>query len=231
MNYKQQAINSQTDLKIIKRTKNHIITKAKFGPSKKTFIPLNLTEELSFFTATIIGDGHLKKSKKQISIELSNKKLLQNIQKTCKNLFKRSFNIRAVKLRKAKKQSWHMNIDNKAIYNLLNQVFEVPIGKKTHIMHVPELIKKANKSVKSAFLEGIIATKSGKRQGRNRLGLSTASPQLWLDLTSLFQELGIKIRVDKWVYRKYKKEFYGLSFIKEDLVKLANRKLSFCDQI
>lgn len=223
MNYKESILSSQKELKTIEKTKEYIITKAKFGPSKETTIPLTLTNELSFFAAAIIGDGHLKKSKEQISIELSNKKLLQNIQKTCKKLFNRNFNILPVKPRKDKKPTWHILIDSKAIYNLLNQVFEVPIGKKSHIINIPKVIIKSNKSVKSAFLRGIIATKCGKRQGKNRYGLSTASPQLWLDLIALFQELDIKLRVDKWVYRKYKKEYYGLSFKKEDLNLLTGR--------
>ena len=89
MNYKTSAINSQKDLKIITRENNYLTTKAKYGPSKETKIPLSISEELSFLVATIIGDGHHKKSKKQISIELTDLKLLKQIQDYCIKIFNR----------------------------------------------------------------------------------------------------------------------------------------------
>ncbi|MBU2616131.1 MAG: hypothetical protein KKC19_03435, partial [Nanoarchaeota archaeon] len=63
MNYIEEIINSQKDLKLISKNKTELIVKAKYGPSKETSIPLVLNEELSFFIATIIGDGHLRKGK------------------------------------------------------------------------------------------------------------------------------------------------------------------------
>ena len=116
-----------------------------------------------------------------------------------------------------------MGIDSKAIYNLLNQVFEIPIGKKSHLIKIPKYIKKSDDSIKAAFLIGIMVTEGGRRHGKKRYGLSTASPQLWLDLTELFSEIGVKIRTDKWVYKKYKKEYYGLSFKRENLFSLMGR--------
>tara|TARA_Y100000310_G_scaffold340869_2_gene438111 strand:+ start:93 stop:821 length:729 start_codon:yes stop_codon:yes gene_type:complete len=223
MNLKKKILYSQQKLNTIEKTQDYIITKAKFGPSKETRIPLNLTEELSFFTAAIISSSHLKKSKFQISIELTNYELLQSLQKICKKLFNRNFNISPVKQRKNKKQSWHMPIDSKSIYLLFNQVFEVPAGKKTHIIKVPEIIKKSDKSIQSAFLLGIMLTLGGKRHGKGRYGLSTASSQLWIDLTSLFQQFKIKLRIDKWTYKKYKKVYYGLSFKEEDFIFLMGR--------
>ena len=91
MNYKQDILKSQEDLKIISENENEIITKAKFGPSKMTRIPLNINEELAFFVGAVIGDGHLKKSKFQMSIELSNKNLIKYLRKICKNNFQREF--------------------------------------------------------------------------------------------------------------------------------------------
>ena len=223
MDYKQHILFSQKELKILENTKNYIITKAKFGPSKPTIIPLNLTEELAFFAATIMGDGHLKKRKFQTSIELSNKRLIDYIQKICKQIFNRDFNINPVKLREGKKQSWQIPLDSKSIHSLLNKVFEIPIGKKSHLIKVPKYIKKASNSIKSAFLIGIMVTEGGKRHGKGRYGLSTASQQLWLDLIELFRDLDIKLRTDKWIYKKYKKEYYGLSFKREDLFSLTGR--------
>lgn len=213
MNYKKSTINSQKDLKTIIKTKDYLITKAKYGPSKETKIPLTITEELSFLLAAMIGDGHLKKSKKQISIELTDFDLLKQIQQYYRVVFDRQFKINPIKQRKNKKQSWYIPIDSKAIYNLFNQTFEIPIGKKSHIVKVPEFIKTSNKKIKKSFLQGIMLTEGGKR--RRGYGLSTASKQLQEGLSKLFRDIGIPITKDKWVYKKYKKEYYGLIFKKE----------------
>lgn len=213
MNYKKLTIKSQESLKIITKTKDHLITKAKYGPSKETKIPLTITKELSFLAATIIGDGHLKKSKKQISIELTNLDLLKQIQQYCITTFNRKFNINPVKQRLNRKQSWQIPIDSKAIYNLFNQTFEIPIGKKSHLVKVPEVIKISNQKIKKSFLQGIMATEGGKR--RRGYGLSTASKELQEGLVDLFANIGIPTTKDKWIYKKYKKEYYGLIFKKD----------------
>ena len=127
---KKEVIYCQKDLKIISQNKDEIITKAKYGPSKLTRIPLFIDENLAFFVGCIIGDGHLKKDKMQISIELTNRNLIDKIAGICYLLFNRKFNVKAVKLRLGKKQSYNMCIDSKAIYNLLKEVFEIPSGKK-----------------------------------------------------------------------------------------------------
>lgn len=208
--YKKEVINSQSELNIISENHKEITTKAKYGPSKITRIPLYIDEELVFFVGCIIGDGHLKKSKLQTTIELTNKELITYISKICNNLFNRKFNITAVKLREGKKQSYHICIDSKSIYNLLNKVFEIPIGKKSHIVNVPKYITKGKKRIKIAFLQGIMATEGGKRQ--RGFGLSTASEKMWKGLSLIFKDVGIPISIDKWVHKKYKKEYYGITF-------------------
>jgi intein/homing endonuclease len=109
-----------------------------------------------------------------------------------------------------------MCIDSKAIYYLLKDVFEIPKGKKSHILKVPKYILLSNKSIKAAFLIGIMTTEGGKRK-RGYLGLSTASKQMWKDLSNLFSELKIKNFKDKWTHRKYQKEYYGIAFKPQNL--------------
>lgn len=61
-------------------------------------------------------------------------------------------------------------------------------------------------------------TEGGKRH--RGFGLSTASKQLWQDLVTLFKDIEIKVKVDKWIHKKYKKEYYGLSFRKDEFPKI-----------
>ena len=221
MDIRKEVLKSQEELKIIKINKKRVITKAKFGPSKETQINFLLDEHLSFFIATIIGDGHLKKEKLQIAIELSNKELMDYIKETCMNLFNRNFNVHIVKQRERKKLTYQMVMDSKSIYQLLNKVFEIPMGKKSNIVHVPKIIKKANKSIKSAFLIGILLTEGGNR--RRGIGMSTASEKLWKDLIQIFKEIGIRVFVDKWLYKKYNREYYGFYFKKDEIFKILEK--------
>ena len=218
MSYKQHILRSQESLKRISIDKKEITTKARYGPSKLTRIPFHLTEDLAFFVAAIIGDGHLKKDKLQISIELTNKKLLLYIKNICKKLFNREFNLGKEIVREEKKNSWNMCIDSKSIYLLLKEVFEIPPGKKSNIVKVPEYIKKSDKKIKIAFLKGIMATEGGKR--KRGYGLSTASEELWEGLIQLFNDVNIPVLKDSWVYKKYKKKYYCLSFRKYNLNKI-----------
>ena len=219
MKYKKDIINSQKDLKIILQNNQELITKAKYGPSKQTKIPLDLNKELAFFVGAIIGDGHIRKDKFQISIEGANKKLLKYIQAICRNIFNREFNIHPVKIKEGRKPTFSLLMDSKSIYNLLKDVFEIPSGKKSHIVKAPKHIIESNKQIKKAFLNGIMSTEGGKR--KRGYGMSTASKQLWNDLVKLFNDVKIKTLVDKWTHKKYKREYYGLSFKKEYLSIIA----------
>ena len=210
MNYKEKTLLSQKDLKTISKNNLRIITKAHYGPSKPTTIPLILNKELAFFVAAIIGDGHIKKNKLQISFECTNLALISYLQEICKEIFKRKFNITKVKLREGKKPSSNLLIDSKAIYNLLTDVFEIPPGKKSNIVKVPEVIINSKKSIKIAFMKGIMATEGGKR--KRGYGLSTASKKLWEDLIKIFEDIEIPVLKDKWTHKSYKKEYYGISF-------------------
>lgn len=218
MTLKDRIKESQKELKLISTNPKEIIVKAKFGPSKPTKIPLKINEELAFFIGAIIEDGHLKKDKHQITLEGTNIKLLNFLQKICKELFEREFNINSVKKREGKKQSDNLVMDSKAIYNLLNNVYEIPIGKKSHIVKIPKEIFNSTKSIKSAFLIGIMMTDGGKR--RRNVGLSTASKKLWEDLIKLFKKIEIKMLIDKWIYKKYDKEYYGITFKPIELKKI-----------
>ncbi len=100
-------------------------------------------------------------------------------------------------------------MDSKSLYSLLKDVFEIPPGKKSNVVSVPEVILMSrDKNVKKSFLLGIIATESCKI--RRQVGLSTASKKLWRGLIFLFEDLEIKLWRDKWIYQKYKKEYYGI---------------------
>ncbi|MDO8563819.1 MAG: hypothetical protein Q7R87_02335 [Nanoarchaeota archaeon] len=211
------------NLELLNGNIKEVFVKARRGKSKVTRIPLILDEELAFFIAVVIGDGHLKKDKKQISIELTNEDLLVNINKVVYNLFKINFNISKRKERPNHKNSFILILDNTAIYNLIKKSFKIPSGKKSNIVNIPTEIINANKSIIASFLIGIMVTEGGKR--KRGIGLSTASQELWINLIDSFNKLNIRILKDKWTYHKYNKEYYGLVFKKDHLTNL----IDMCD--
>lgn len=216
MTYEKKIFDSLKNLKILKQNNKKIIVKAKYGPSKPTKILLYLNEEISCFVAAIIGDGHLKKDKFQINLDGFDKILIENFRILSKKLFNREFNI--LKRFEKEKERYCLIIDSKAIYNLLNNVFKIPSGKKSEIVEIPKIIINSNNSIKSAFLIGIMLTEGGKR--KRGFGLSTSSKKLWTNLIKLFKDVGIEVKTDRWIYKKYNKEYYGIYFKKHMLLNL-----------
>ncbi len=220
--YQEDVISSQRDLTVIKRSSSHLVVKAKRGPSKNTVISLNLNEKIAFFSAVIIGDGHLKREKMQIVFECTNREIIYHLTSLCKSLFNRDFNHSPIKPRLNKKPSFQFRIDSKAIYNLLREVFEIPSGKKSDVVKVPlHILRSKNNSIKAAFLIGIMVTEGGNR--RRGFGLSTASKELRDNLVQLFQSLNVEVLTDKWTNKKYNKDYYGICY-KRYLLKLIVNK-------
>jgi hypothetical protein len=219
MNYKEKVLIALNNMNLINYNNKEIIVKAKYGPSKETKIPLVINEELSCFIAAIIGDGHLKKNKFQISLDGFDLKLINRYKIICKRLFKRNFNV--CKWIENEKYRYCLRIDSKAIYEVLKKVFKIPSGKKSNIVKIPKFIKENNKSIKASFIIGILVTEGGKR--KRGFGLSTSSKGLWKDLIYLFKEIKINVKKDKWIYKKYNKEYYGISFKKEEINKILNK--------
>jgi DNA-binding transcriptional regulator WhiA len=219
MDFRDSVMSSQQQLNIISKNDNSLLVKAKYGPSKETKIPLILNEKLSFFVATVIGDGHIKKDKLQIVIELTNYKLLKEITNIVKDLFDREIKIHTRASELNRRESFVIYIDGKAIYELLNKSFGISRGKKCDIVNIPHFIKKSDNSIKSAFLLGIMVTEGGNR--RRGYGLSTASKKLRDDSFEMIKEMGIKVSKDEWTHKKYKKKYYGLAYKKEEIRMLS----------
>ncbi len=222
MAYAKNVLDSQRDLQFLDKTPKYIIVKAKFGPSRPTKIPLNLTNEVAFLAGVIIGDGHLRKSKFQIVVELTKYSLLQKIKRICLTSFERNFNISRERIRPNKKNTRQIIIDGKAIHNLMNIVFQIPRGKKSYSVKVPSCIKTSTKSIKRAFLQGILVTEGGKR--RRGYGLSTASKKLRRGIGFLLTELNIQFKQDSGIHKKYGREYYGIVFNQYDLPKIFGER-------
>tara|TARA_Y100000310_G_scaffold250395_1_gene256596 strand:+ start:304 stop:1026 length:723 start_codon:yes stop_codon:yes gene_type:complete len=216
---KEQIKRELSNIKFLKETKGKILTKATTGPSKIVRIPTEMTEELACFIGIILGDGTLNKSKKRITLELINKELIQGIARLTNKIF--AYNPRIFSRqdkRPNRKEGHYFYIDNSSIHQYLNKVFKIPAGKKSNLIKVPDQILKSNKEILIGFFIGIFVTDGGKRH--RGYGLSTASKEFRDDLSTILSKLNIEHKTDKWVHKKYKKEYYGLYFKKEEMFKM-----------
>ncbi len=208
-----------SDMNVIEKN-DHFLIKARYGPSEYVKIDKNLTPDLFCFVGIILGDGHLHKIRKRVKIDLIDKNLLEKIQNLVLYLFNKKARIfKRVDKRKNRNILFHMTINSKAIYVLLNKLFEVPIGKKSNIIQVPQIVKNSSKYIKKSFIVGVMASDGGKR-GKNLAGLSTASEKFRDDLSIILDEIGIKNNKDQWINKRYKKMYFGLKFKRDNLDEL-----------
>ncbi len=97
MGYKKEVLQLSRRFKIIAQNKSYLLVQARYGPSPPIKLPLKINEDLSCFVGAIIGDGHLRKDKYAISIEVTNKELLTILSRIVLRLFGIKTTIRKVK--------------------------------------------------------------------------------------------------------------------------------------
>lgn len=200
-----------SNTKIIKVEEEKLKIQIIKGSDKIVSIPFELSSDLSYVIAAMICDGHIKKDKYRIIFENVDKDIVMKfMQKVC-NVFEIETKYRTmIDKRVGRKIRYRVNINSKPITVFLNELFEIPRGKKSERVKVPEIIKKSEKDIKKAFIEGVFDTDGGKRQ--HGFGLSSVSKKFRDDIVSLLSEFSINVHVDEWVNKKYNKKYYGLYF-------------------
>lgn|GEM_PF-1165131 len=216
MNYQEEVFRLSDRMRLISLDKSSICVQAKYGPSRVVKLPLSINEDISCLTALIIGDGHLLRSKFRTSIESSNKELLVSVSNIIKSSFHIKPLIKNVKKREGKKQTYHLTIYSKAVQELLSRIFSIPLGKKSHCVRVPIQILNSNKAIKSAFIIGLLAAE-GSKKDKKRVRICSASKKLLLDSQDLLKKLEVNSSIESWINKKYKKEYYSLSFKRDHL--------------
>ena len=174
-------------------------------------IPKKVSEELAWFVATILCDGHMTKNGSRISFSLSDKQLIRKLDIIFHNLFElNGCNFKIKDKPQCVKPQYGLNCENKAIIRFLNNLFEIPTGKKCDIITIPKIIQQASLKIKKAFLKGVFDTDGGKRS--KGLGLTSASKKFRDQNFELLKEFDIAPYKDEWVNKLYNKKYYGFQF-------------------
>jgi len=180
-------------------------------------MPHEMDYNLAYLLGAILGDGHIRGDSDRISFEVSEKWLTKKFIQKVANVFNHKLNLNT-RLDRGKTR-YLANFDNKPAVRLFTKFLEVPKGKKSHILFVPDLIKNASKQIRLAFLEGVFDTE-GCIRGKG-LRVTSASKQFRDDLCELMFSLGEKGYKDEWINKKYNKKYYGLQYSIRNLPFLA----------
>ena len=111
-------------------------------------------------------------------------------------------------------------IRNKSLYNFLVKTMEIPPGKKSGKVKIPERILD-NKIYSKYFISGLYDTDGGKR-GKS-IGFTSKSKKL-IDQTSLLLDrFDISHSKEGWINKKYNTPFYGIRLHKKSTDTFLNK--------
>lgn len=181
---------------------------------------MELDNELSYLAGVISGDGHIKKGIKHIGKDYSkdygimiysnNNSFLEYVLL----LIKRK--VKTITTIKPGKRSYYISIRNKELHNVLSNIIGIPTGKKSDIIKIPKIIKN-NKEYLKHFIAGFFDTDGGFKG--NSIGFCSASNQIIDELITYLIRFKINSSKDKWINKKYNKEYYALKIRKVDIAK------------
>jgi len=197
---------STEEFELIKSNCDYFCTKTS-SPAK---LPKVISPELAWLVAAILCDGHLTLNGGRASFEVSDLKLVNTFSTIFSSIFQIRMNKLNIRDRVGYNQTYVRQVNNVPSSLFFNKVFGIPLGRKSAIIVVPEIIKQSDLEVKRAFLKGVFDTDGGKRGGG--LGLTSLSKMFVDDVNELLKEFGIKSSSDSWINKRYGKKCFGSRF-------------------
>ncbi len=186
------------------------------GSKKVTKIPKEMSNKLAYLVGAIVGDGSLSKTfgkghgiRYRLIIDSITKEILVKIGQ----ILRKEFGLKT-KIKRTKR-AHRIEFKSKPFVLFMNQIFEVPIGKKSFKTKIPLIIKK-DKKLTYAFLSGLIDTDFGN-YGRT-MGISNRSKGLVDDLKEFLLKEGIDFKTK--IYDVNNLPAYHLWLNRKDIEKL-----------
>ena len=186
---------------------------------------INLNPKTAYLAGVIIGDGNLSnyvKSKKtdfsmdyRITIDVSDKEYIIFVLNLIQSIINTRTTPKVPSQRGNRLPRLKLQVRNKELFNFFNKTMQIPKGAKSSKVFVPSIIKNSPEKIKKYFLAGYFDTDGGFRG--TTLGFTTGSKYLSEDISRLLEELNISHLPDKWINRKYNKEFYGIKIKRSEI--------------
>lgn len=186
--------------------------------------PIELTPKTAYLTGAIIGDGHISNSFKsqndksrdyRIVIDVTDEHYSSVIFKLINSVISTVSTPKSPKIRGNRKKSFYLQVRNKSLFYFLTDSMQIPAGAKSHIVHVPDRIKRSSGEIKKYFLAGLFDTDGGLRQ--NSIGFCTASKRLNQEVSVLLKEFSITHILEEWKNREYDRMYYGILIKKSEI--------------
>jgi hypothetical protein len=189
--------------------------------------PKYILGDLAWVVAAILCDGHMRKNREGIAFEVGDELLAQKFSTKFASLFEVQEKKPRPIDRIGRNRTYSIEFCNIAAMLFLGVIFEVPFGRKSSLIQVPNIILGSNKKIKQAFLKGVFETDGGKRGGG--LGLTSLSESFVDEVNVLLREFGVTPNKEAWLNKRYDKKCFGSRFkIDAYSMFLLRQKLSFC---
>lgn len=210
--------NVEVDLRnhscLIQELDNFYVLKGKTNSLIIKF-PKKITSDLAEFIGMIIGDGHLDEKK----LEFHN---------SCNELREKYISLLKifdVKYREFKSRTTTVvQVSSRILSRILKEVFEIPFGKKSDKVVIPQIILKSDNEILSSFLRGYFDCDGYVPKDRRDLELVTASKLMSEHLRLALLRFGITCFVK---LKKINEVYYYRILIRGDFVNNFAKEIGF----
>ncbi len=172
------------------------LTYGRFSSFRKVTIPKMISLEMVKIAGAIISDGYLQEKTKlfnsgrydqisRIVIRDQNEDAIS----LCCRWFNKTFNI-DIKARKGKNH-WYISFGNKIIFRYFSKIFNIPVGEKSSIVRVPEIVNR-NTEFKKSFVQSVFLFEGGIDHRTGYAEIGSKSRELIYGLAGILTEFGLK---------------------------------------
>ncbi len=183
-----------TPISLVNKTnENKISIKSHKGKNFISF-PIKLNSELAEFLGYCFGDGHLEPN--YIEITSEDKEILDRISLLSNKLF--SLNP-TFTLDKRTEKTQHARICSTTLVEILNKIFNLPIGKKGKHLRIPKQIQKSSNEIIEKFLRAYFDCDAYSADNTRNIELCSESKEMIIDVSYLLKRFGIVSSISKKV--------------------------------
>lgn len=156
------------------------------GRGRREIVPIpSLNAAFAYLVGVIVGDGHLYETRVLIACD----------ERTIKEAIAPLVGALGIKciIRQPEKISkrFTLEINSRPLVWFLRDIYEIPIGKKTYTVRIPQVIKTSGIKTKAMFLRGLFDT-DGSVEKRGYVTFCSASAMLYKDTIQMLEIMGIK---------------------------------------
>jgi len=178
-----------------------------YNNSKTIKIPKNLSKELARLIGYVMGDGHINKDLTGIRFFNEDDEIFKDYIH-CVN---KVFGIKS-KIKKDKNRCRHISLPSKLIAQFFNKILQIPKGKKSSILRVPDYLLFSEKIYLKEFIKSLLECDCYVNKVRSSLEFTTKNKGLAHDLSLALERFGIISRIRRTFKRatnsNHKGDFY-----------------------